>query len=93
MRITEGELRERFGYSPNPDRAHAAAQADVHRRLLQVAVVMSNVLPQGREATLVITKLEEALFWADAAIARTEHLPVRRGRPPREIIDQPLPEN
>ena len=37
-----------------------------------VAHEMNQLLPSGREARVVQTKLEEAMFWANAAIARNQ---------------------
>lgn len=36
---------------------------------------MKITLPQGREAAIVQTKIEEAMFWANAAIARELEIP------------------
>lgn len=48
-------------------------QLDDHRRITEAfkrcAITVSN-LPNGRERAIVLTKLEEASFFAHAAIAR-----------------------
>lgn len=38
----------------------------------QAAARLNELLPEGREKALAITKLEEAMFWANAAIARSQ---------------------
>lgn len=48
-----------------------AVRADFGR----LAAKMVKVLPPGREQSLVLTKLEEAMFWANAAIARSQQEP------------------
>lgn len=48
-----------------------AAQCDAVRAdLRRLAHKMQKSLPDGREKSLVLTHLEEAMFWANAAIAR-----------------------
>jgi hypothetical protein len=42
----------------------------VREASLTLALFMDYNLPDGREQALAITKLEEAMFWANAAIAR-----------------------
>lgn len=41
-------------------------------RAKELAYMFNNMCPPSREASLALTKLEEAVFWANAAIARHE---------------------
>lgn len=63
------DLEIRFSHHA-PDRDRAATHGIVREQLLHVAKVLNRHLPEGREKSLVFTKLEEACFWANAAIAR-----------------------
>ena len=37
-----------------------------------LAMIIVNMAPESRERSLALTKLEEAIMWANAAIARNE---------------------
>lgn len=63
------DIDNRFDYhTPTPERA--MEHAGVRRRLREDAHYLLDVLPDSREKSLAITKLEEAMFWANAALAR-----------------------
>lgn len=71
IKTAQQELAARFEYDPVS--ATRGEEYQVNRtKLLNVARHFHRALPAGREQSLAITKLEEALFWANAAIARRE---------------------
>ena len=67
----ESDLRNRFGYHKPATDEHrqsiAYSREDFHR----MARRLTALRPPGREAALAITNLEQAAFWANAAIARS----------------------
>lgn len=67
-------LREAFTYhAPHGD------QVERYQRLREggggLAMLVLQNAPQSRERSLALTKIEEACFWANAAIARHEPAP------------------
>jgi hypothetical protein len=68
-KIDQIELRNRFEYHGPPEGV-AQVHRDVRKDLQSVTIRTVENLPPGREAALFVTKMEEAMFWANAAIAR-----------------------
>lgn len=60
-----------FTYHP-PTPEKGELHEEVRTTFKSVAHYMDELLPNSREKALVLTKLEEALLWANAAIARNE---------------------
>jgi hypothetical protein len=64
------DLKHRFQFHP----ADAQNTQDDHRSIrgacLEAAYKVNDIVPEGREKSLAITKLEEAMMWANAGIAR-----------------------
>lgn len=63
------ELSNRFEYHPQSD-AKVQDHQFVRDEFWYLADKLNQLLPEGREKSLVMTSLEEGMFWANAAIAR-----------------------
>jgi hypothetical protein len=69
--INTEELQKRFTYH-----APKEGQPERYEKLREEALVMAGLIndscPDSREKSLALTKLEEVVMWANAAIARRE---------------------
>ena len=69
--ITPEELATRFTYHPP-----RTGQPETYEAIRDAAKVFATYLvaltPESREQSLAVTAIEEAVFWANAAIARRE---------------------
>lgn len=65
------ELDRRFNYH-KPDAAAQAAHQQVRNGAKYLGELLDTILPEGREKALAFTNLEQAMFWANAAIARPD---------------------
>jgi hypothetical protein len=69
--ISREELEHRFQFHPADSMNKKEAHESVRRELLEAAdVIVELTGAPSREQSTAITKLEEAMFWANAAIAR-----------------------
>lgn len=66
------ELKNRFDYHAPKDDDVRRAHENVRESCGGMARIFNEILPDGREKSTAISKLEEAMFWANAAIARNQ---------------------
>jgi len=69
--ISEQDIYNRFTYhAPTGDQPEKYVRLRAHAKELAMLILYN--CPDSREQSLAITKLEESIFWANAAIARNE---------------------
>lgn len=81
MSINQRELDTRFTYHPSPDEETVDKYQHLRASAKELAERIVDYVPESREQSLAITKLEEAVMWANAGIARA---PARREAPRNE---------
>lgn len=64
------DLRTRFRYHKPKNSATETKHENIRAIVYESALRIDVLCPDGREKSLAITKLEEAMMWANAAIAR-----------------------
>ena len=64
------DIKHRFAFPAAADQEKRDAHASARQACRQAAERIDELCPEGREKALAITKLEEAMFWANAALAR-----------------------
>ena len=65
------ELMRRFTYH-KPKGNQPERYEGIRAKALMLAMEVCGSCPESRERSLAVTKIEEAVFWANAAIARNE---------------------
>lgn len=63
------ELHDKFYYHP-PSEQGVKRHQRLSSEFEELAAICVQTCPRGRELALALTKLEEAKFWASAAVAR-----------------------
>lgn len=64
------DLDKRFTYHPPIDTLKAKTYVELRGMARELAAYICSTQEQSRERSLAITKLEEAIMWANAGIAR-----------------------
>lgn len=64
------DIEHRFAFHAAATQEKRDAHTNVRQQCRLLADELNELLPDGREKSLALTKLEEVMFWANAAIAR-----------------------
>lgn len=64
------DIEHRFAFHPATTEEKRDDHASVRQVCRRAADHINEVCPEGREKSLAITKLEEAMMWGNAALAR-----------------------
>ena len=69
--MTVDDINKRFTHYPPANDEDVSYHSQVRHAIWGAAECLRLLCPEGRELSLAITKLEEATFWANAALARS----------------------
>lgn len=69
--MNANDIVTRFTYHP-PKNDQPEKYEEIRRAARSLASLLITLTPESREQSLAITHLEEAVFWANASIARNE---------------------
>lgn len=69
--IDPDDIANRFDFHPATTQEKRDAHTSIRQIVRRAADAINEQVPDGREKATAITKLEEAMFWANAGLART----------------------
>jgi hypothetical protein len=72
MTVDKAELEKRFTYHAPKHEHQVNKYHTIRNQARKLAGTMASLAPESRELSLALTKLEEAVMWANASIARNE---------------------
>ena len=67
--FTQEDINNRFRFHP-ANAGKALIHEDVRGAVRQAAFRLDELVPDGQEKALAMKSLEEAMFWANAGVAR-----------------------
>jgi len=67
--MEEREIATRFTYH-TPKEGQPEIYVKLRDKAKELAILINDVCPESREKALAFTQLEDAVFWANASIAR-----------------------
>jgi len=68
--IDPKDIEHRFAFHAATTQEKRDDHTTIRQQCRKLADRMNEFLPDGREKAIVLTKLEEVMFWANAALAR-----------------------
>lgn len=68
--MSPDDIHNRFSFHPALSETRRRMHEHTRDLCERLAMTLAGNLPSGRESALAITKLEEVMFWANAALAR-----------------------
>lgn len=90
--ISEQELNRRFDFHPATTPERGEQHELVRAAVKTAAAALIDLVPAGRELATALTKLEEAMFWGNAGVARQQdHPPAIIGAEPTTRPDDGAP--
>lgn len=66
------DIENRFAFHAATTDEKRDAHTSVRQQCRRLADALNASLPEGREKSTAITKLEEVMFWANAGLARNK---------------------
>ncbi|WP_280393390.1 DUF7681 family protein [Nocardia wallacei] len=68
---SSADIDNRFDFHPATTAEKRGEHGSVRNACKELAHFLDRSVPPGREKALALTNLEQAMFWANAGIART----------------------
>lgn len=72
MPVTQADLNKRFDYHKPSEQFTAQKHESIRNSAKILAAEIVDLVPEGREQSTALTKVEEAMMWANAGIARNQ---------------------
>jgi hypothetical protein len=70
--MSQLDIQNRFSFHPATTDRKRQTHEGVRSECRQLAMFLEEELPYGREKDTAMSRLEEVMFWANAAVARPQ---------------------